>query len=408
MASKTERTTINAAGLVQGIVLVTFPAASTIFTSKSQYGLSSSQYGTMFLPQVALAIAASLLGARLARRITAKRVYLTGLACSLVSMVLLLASTLIKANQAAAYPLLLVATAFLGAGFGLTVPLLNTYTSVFHPDSADRAVLMLNALLGLGTALAPVLVAIFVGLGFWWGLPILSTVLLLLLLLVSVRLPLGAGAQPGAAWTQPTGCTSPSPLAIAAPYGTGSHPYLTAGTPVVDECELTVPATYWLPTDERGIPSGPAEPAEGTAYDFRKGRAIGTTRLDHALTGLDRDGDGRAWAHLAAGSDTESGVRLWAGEGYRWLQVVTGDPLPPDLRRKALAVEPMTCPPNAFVTGHDLLILEPGQAVTSTWGITTVLPFHADQPGERQDRSQHRRSTASHGGTSFRSGCCCS
>jgi len=194
MASKAERTAVNAAGLVQGIVLVTFPALSTIFTSKTEYGLSSTQYGTMFLPQVALAIAASLLGAGLARRITTKRVYLLGLACSTVAMVLLLASTLVKSNQAAAYPLLLVATAFLGAGFGLTVPVLNTYTSVFHPHSVDRSVLVLNALLGLGTALAPVLVAAFVGLGFWWGLPIVSAVLLVALLLVSLRLPLQAGA----------------------------------------------------------------------------------------------------------------------------------------------------------------------------------------------------------------------
>src|SRR5215831_5711071 len=193
MASRTERAIINAAGLVQGIVLVTFPAASTIFTSKSQYGLSSSQYGDMFLPQVALAIAVSLLGARLARRITTKRVYLLGLTCSTISMVLLLASTLIKANLAAAYPLLLVATAFLGAGFGLTVPVLNTYSSVFHPDSVDRSVLVLNALLGLGTALAPLFVAIFVGLGFWWGLPVLSAALLAVVLLFSARLPLRAG-----------------------------------------------------------------------------------------------------------------------------------------------------------------------------------------------------------------------
>ena len=50
MASKTERTIINAAALVQGVVLVTFPAASTIFTDKSEYGLSSTQYGAMFLP----------------------------------------------------------------------------------------------------------------------------------------------------------------------------------------------------------------------------------------------------------------------------------------------------------------------------------------------------------------------
>jgi MFS family permease len=154
MASKTERTVVNAAALAQGIVLVTFPAASTIFTDKSEYGLSSTQYGIMFLPQVALAITASLLGSGLARRITTKRFYLLGLACGIVSMVLLLASTLVKTNQAAAYPLLLVATALLGAGFGLTVPALNTYTSVFNPDRVDRSVLTLNALLGLGTAQA--------------------------------------------------------------------------------------------------------------------------------------------------------------------------------------------------------------------------------------------------------------
>ena len=159
MVSKTERTVINAAGLVQGIVLVTFPAASTIFTEKSEYGLSSSQYGEMFLPQVVLAIAMSLLGARLARRISTKRVYLLGLTCSIVSMLLLLTSTVVKSNQSAAYPLLLVATAFLGAGFGLTVPVLNTYTSVFNPDSVDRAVLTLNALLNFRRRHAPAEIA---------------------------------------------------------------------------------------------------------------------------------------------------------------------------------------------------------------------------------------------------------
>jgi aldose 1-epimerase len=154
----------------------------------------------------------------------------------------------------------------------------------------------------------------------------------------------------------------------AAPYGTGSHPYLTAGRGPVDDRELTLPAAFWLPADDRGIPSGPPAAVDGTPYDFRKTRVIGTTRLDHALTGLDRDGDGRAWVRLADGG-SGSAVRLWADAGYRWLQVFTGDPLGPELRRKALAVEPMTCPPNAFVTGDDLLVLEPGQAVTHTWGL---------------------------------------
>jgi MFS family permease len=199
MASRTESAVVNVAGLVQGIVLVTFPALSTIFTKATEYGLSSTQYGLLFLPQVVLAIAASLLGAGLARRIGTKRVYLIGLGCSTVSMGLLIASTGVKTDLAAAYPLLLVATGFLGAGFGLTVPVLNTYASVFHPDGVDRAVLVLNALLGLGTALAPVFVAIFVGLGFWWGLPILSIVLLVAVLVFSARLPLRAGARGGGA-----------------------------------------------------------------------------------------------------------------------------------------------------------------------------------------------------------------
>jgi aldose 1-epimerase len=153
----------------------------------------------------------------------------------------------------------------------------------------------------------------------------------------------------------------------AAPYGTGQHPYLTVRTPSVDDCELTLPAGSWLPLDDRGIPSGPAESVEGTPYDFRKPQLIGTTQLDTSLTGLSRDSGGRAWAQL---TDGRAGVALWAGQGYRWLQVFTGDSLGPELRRKAVAIEPMTCPPNAFVTGDDLLVLQPGQAVTHTWGIT--------------------------------------
>jgi MFS family permease len=109
-------------------------------------------------------------------------------------MGLLIVSQFFTSNQPVAYALLLVATACLGAGFGLTVPAINALTAAFHPDNVDGSVLVLNALLGLGTALAPVFVAIFVGLGFWQGLPITSVVLLLVLIAISARLPLRAGA----------------------------------------------------------------------------------------------------------------------------------------------------------------------------------------------------------------------
>ncbi len=201
MATQREIRTVYAAGVAQGIVLVTFPAASTIFTDPDQYDLSNTQYGLLFVPQVVTAISASLLGAGLARRFGTKRIYLAGLAASLVSMGLLLVSTVAESG---AFPLLLVATAFLGVGFGMTVPALNTLTAAFHPDSVESSVLVLNALLGLGTTLAPVFVAIFVGLGFWWGLPLTSAVLLSLLVAGSLGLPLRV-AQPAAAARQRPG-----------------------------------------------------------------------------------------------------------------------------------------------------------------------------------------------------------
>ncbi len=194
MATRAETSVVYAAGLIQGIALVTFPAASAIFTEPSQYGLSNTQYGTMFVPQVVTAITGALLGGRLAQRFGIKRVFLAGLVADLASMALLIVSQFFTSDQPVAYGLLLAATACLGAGFGLTVPAINALTAAFHPDRVDGSVLVLNALLGLGTVLAPVFVAIFVGLGFWWGLPVLSSVLLVVLLAVSTRLPLHAGA----------------------------------------------------------------------------------------------------------------------------------------------------------------------------------------------------------------------
>jgi MFS family permease len=209
-ASRAESLTINAAGLVQGIALVTFPAVSTIFTARGSYGLSSTQYGLMFVPQVITAVTTSLAGAGLlapglARRLGERTLYLVGLVADLASMLLLIASWLMVHNQPAAYGLLLAATACLGAGFGLAVPALNTLTAAFHPAAVDRAVLVLNALLGLGTALAPVFVAVFVGLGFWTGLPVLAAALLVVLFGVSVRLPLrpGTRAAPAAPGERP-------------------------------------------------------------------------------------------------------------------------------------------------------------------------------------------------------------
>jgi aldose 1-epimerase len=149
------------------------------------------------------------------------------------------------------------------------------------------------------------------------------------------------------------------------PYGCGAHPYLTAGTATVDATILSVPAASVLVSDERGVPTGRV-PVDGTAFDFRRPAAVAETVLDHCFTDLARDEDGRARVRLS--NPGGNGVLLWMDESYPYVMVFTGDPLP-DVDRRSLAVEPMTCPPNAFQTGEDVIVLEPGRSFSSRWGI---------------------------------------
>src|SRR5437660_6128155 len=141
MPQRAEVLLVYLAGLVQGLALVTFPAASSIFTSPHGYDLSASRYGLMFIPQVVLAIAASSLGPRLAQRWSLKRVLQAGLSTNLLAMALLAFSALMQHLSGVAYGILLVATGSLGFGFGATVMALNTYAAQFFPRRADRAIL---------------------------------------------------------------------------------------------------------------------------------------------------------------------------------------------------------------------------------------------------------------------------
>ena len=74
---------------------------------------------------------------------------------------------------------------------------------------------------------------------------------------------------------------------VPAPFGIGFHPYLTVGTPVVDDSLLTIPARRQLLTDARGLPTSDRAVA-GTEFDFTVRRPVGSTRLDTAYTELIR------------------------------------------------------------------------------------------------------------------------
>lgn len=143
-----------------------------------------------------------------------------------------------------------------------------------------------------------------------------------------------------------------------APYASGAHPYLLAAPGPVDDWTVDLPAHTALDVDdERLLPTGrvPFAPLHGP---------LGGTVLNHALTDLDRDPDGVATVRLRAGGH---GVELWVDAHHRWLQVYTADDTPTP--RVSVAVEPMTAPPDAFNSGVDLVVLEPGATFAATWGV---------------------------------------
>ncbi|MGY1839349.1 MULTISPECIES: aldose epimerase family protein [unclassified Modestobacter] len=145
-----------------------------------------------------------------------------------------------------------------------------------------------------------------------------------------------------------------------APLGVGMHPYLHVGA--VEEggladAELSVPARTALEVDG-GLPTGARRPFDGDV-----GR-IGDRQLDDPVTDLVRDDDG--WARVSLRGPAGA-VELAVDGAWPWLQVFSGDTLPPGQRRRSLAVEPMTCPPNALADGVDLVVLPPGGAWSGTW-----------------------------------------
>jgi aldose 1-epimerase len=149
------------------------------------------------------------------------------------------------------------------------------------------------------------------------------------------------------------------------PFGYGAHPYLTVGESTVDEVALTMPVASYLEVDDRLLPIK-ISPVDGTAYDLRHGPLLGSLILDTAMTDLARDTDGR-WRVKLVREDRYA--ELWGDEAMRWVQVFTGGPH----RDRSIAVEPMTCGPDAFNAGPthgDMKVIAPGETLVGQWGIS--------------------------------------
>jgi aldose 1-epimerase len=157
----------------------------------------------------------------------------------------------------------------------------------------------------------------------------------------------------------------------ACPYGVGFHPYLSApGSELIDVCELELPAATSLVANDRSIPRS-SEPVDGTPYDFRTSRPIGNLVLDTCFADVGRDSDGIARIVLS-GPPGGGATTLWLDAAYPYLMAYSGDTLPVAERRRGLAVEPMSCAPNAFQSGDGLARLEPGEVHLARWGISAA------------------------------------
>jgi aldose 1-epimerase len=153
--------------------------------------------------------------------------------------------------------------------------------------------------------------------------------------------------------------------AAEVPFGYGAHPYLTVGESSVDDVAITVPAESYLEVDDRLLPVK-ISPVAGTPYDLRGGPVLGSVNLDTALTDLTQDADGRWRVKLVLGARY---AEVWGDATMQWIQVFSGGPS----RNSSIAVEPMTCGPDAFNAGptHDgVRVLTPGQTFVGEWGIS--------------------------------------
>lgn len=148
-----------------------------------------------------------------------------------------------------------------------------------------------------------------------------------------------------------------------APFGIGAHPYLKVGEHPVGDLRLQIDAASYLPIDERKAPTG-REPVDGTPFDLRSGVRLGAADLDHCYADLTPAGD-RHEARLTAPDGT--GVLLWADLSFNYLQVFTPRDFPG--RDLTVAIEPMTCPANAFNSGEALRHLAPGESFEASWGL---------------------------------------
>jgi aldose 1-epimerase len=154
-----------------------------------------------------------------------------------------------------------------------------------------------------------------------------------------------------------------------APFGASIHPYLVADESTgVNQWKLSLPADHFMSVDsERLLPVG-IESVAATDFDFRNSRTIKDTFIDHAF----KVSEGLAASVVTVKAPSGTGVAMEFDSSSKWVQIHTADRDGDPTGRRSLAVEPMSCPPNAFNSGLDLVLLDPRAKYSISWRIKAI------------------------------------
>ena len=193
MSKKKEKIfAIYVSGFLQGVALVLYPAAGSIFTSASYHNLSSAEFGLLFTPQIVFAIIASISAPKLAAKFGMKKVLSLGLAANFLSMLLFAGSVICIGISSLPFWVLMFGTAMLGAGFGFTITALNPFAYHLFPGKEASAVTGMHIFLGLGTTTSAFLLNGFKAGGIWFGagLTVAIPIALMLMFIMSLELAL--------------------------------------------------------------------------------------------------------------------------------------------------------------------------------------------------------------------------
>lgn len=144
----------------------------------------------------------------------------------------------------------------------------------------------------------------------------------------------------------------------AAPIGLGVHPYFLAGPGPVEGWTLTIPVQTRFDVDEAMIPYD-LQFVDGTEYDLRRPTPVARLPLDDTFTDLDYDGNREVRAVLVD-ADGVGVMCRWDEQDCMWVQVFALDLDEPPPARRAVAIEPMTNPPNDFNSDRFISPVQPG------------------------------------------------